>query len=155
MQIINFGSLNIDRVYQVDHFVQAGETMSSCEYQNFCGGKGLNQSLAAARAGATVIHAGAVGPDGALLEDCLKESDVDVSQLAHLPIDTGHAIIQVVPSGQNCIIVTGGANVALTQEYVDRVMEQGREGDVVLLQNEVNQISYIITQAKKGGCVLP
>lgn len=67
MNIINFGSLNIDRVYSVAGFVQAGQTIPSLSFQTFCGGKGLNQSIAAARAGAHVLHAGAIGPDGQML----------------------------------------------------------------------------------------
>ena len=68
MNILNFGSLNIDYTYQVDHFVRAGETSSSKSLSVFSGGKGLNQSIALSRAGANVWHAGAVGKeDGAFL----------------------------------------------------------------------------------------
>ena len=151
MNIINFGSLNIDRVYNVDGFVRAGQTVSSLGFNTFCGGKGLNQSIAAARAGGTVIHAGAIGPDGKMLEDCLRDSGVDVSALAHLPTATGHAIIQVDPNGQNCIIVTGGANTELTTEYIDGVLAKGKPGDVVLLQNEVNNLPYIMENAHRLG----
>lgn len=151
MNIINFGSLNIDRVYNVEAFVRAGQTVSSLGFNTFCGGKGLNQSIAAARAGASVIHAGAVGPDGAMLVTCLEESGVDVSLLAHLPTATGHAIIQVDPNGQNCIIVTGGANIELTTEYIDSVLAHGNPGDIVLLQNEVNNLPYIMESAHRLG----
>ena len=61
MKILNFGSLNIDNVYTVEEFVRPGETVTAQSRTVFAGGKGLNQSLAAARAGADVIHAGAVG----------------------------------------------------------------------------------------------
>ena len=71
MQIINFGSLNIDKTYRLDHLVKPGETISSDSLTVSCGGKGLNQSIALARAGASVIHAGKVGTDGALLLDAL------------------------------------------------------------------------------------
>lgn len=151
MNIINFGSLNIDRVYNVESFVRAGQTVSSLGFNTFCGGKGLNQSIAAARAGATVIHAGAIGPDGEMLEACLRDSGVDVSALGHLSTATGHAIIQVDPSGQNCIIVTGGANTELTTEYIDSVLAQGQPGDIVLLQNEVNNLPYIMENAHRLG----
>lgn len=63
MKLLNFGSLNIDKVYRLPHFVKPGETISSRSYQCFSGGKGLNQSLAAARAGCEVYHAGTVLPD--------------------------------------------------------------------------------------------
>ena len=73
-RILNFGSLNIDRVYRVEHFVKPGETIASKGYQCFPGGKGLNQSIAAARAGACVFHAGTVGADGDFLIKLLSES---------------------------------------------------------------------------------
>ena len=71
MKVYNLGSLNIDYVYRVPHFVRAGETLSSANMEIFPGGKGLNQSVALARAGATVIHGGMIGTDGAFLEDLL------------------------------------------------------------------------------------
>ena len=53
-KIVNFGSINVDHVYQVDHFVKPGETLACQDYRKFAGGKGLNQSLALAHAGAEV-----------------------------------------------------------------------------------------------------
>lgn len=64
--VLNIGSLNIDHVYQVDHFVQPGETLASLDYKLFAGGKGFNQSVALARAGLRVSHAGKVGRDGSV-----------------------------------------------------------------------------------------
>lgn len=148
MKIINFGSLNIDKVYNVSDFVRPGQTISALNLNTFCGGKGLNQSIAAARAGANVVHAGAVGPDGDMLVNALKESGVDVSQLAHLPGDSGHAIIQVSQTGENCIIVSGGTNQQLSEAYIDSVLAGGCPGDVVLMQNEVNNLPYIMHAAK-------
>ena len=63
MKIINFGALNIDKVCSVEEFVQPGETIMATGYSVNAGGKGLNQSVAAARAGAQVLHAGAVGSE--------------------------------------------------------------------------------------------
>ena len=143
--------VRMEETNSVDSFVQAGQTIPSLRFQTFCGGKGLNQSIAAARAGAHVLHAGAVGPDGQTLEDCLRESGVDVSALRHLDTATGHAVIQVDPSGQNCIIVTGGANVELTREYIDTVLDKGCPGDIVLPQNEVNNLPYIMEHAHRKG----
>ena len=77
MKVLNFGSLNIDYTYQVDHFVRAGETMSSESLQVFSGGKGLNQSIALSKAGADVWHAGAVGAgDGDFLIEQMKKAGV-------------------------------------------------------------------------------
>lgn len=67
MKILNFGFLNIDYVYKVPHIITRGETMRSLGREIYVGGKGLNQSVAMARAGLKVWHAGAVGPDGEML----------------------------------------------------------------------------------------
>lgn len=79
MKILNVGSLNIDYVYQVAHFVQPGETIASLELNKGCGGKGLNQSVALARAGARTAHAGCVGRDGLFLLQQLEAEGVDIS----------------------------------------------------------------------------
>lgn len=147
MKLVNFGSLNIDKVYQIPHFVQPGETILAGGYQCFAGGKGLNQSIAAARAGATVLHAGVVGPDGGMLLEALSSSGVDVSHVSASQTATGHAVIQVAPSGQNCIIVLGGANQELTKTYVDEVLATCGSDDIVLMQNETSLVPYIMEQA--------
>ena len=67
MKILNFGSANVDYVYTLDHIVMGGETKSSKELNIFPGGKGLNQSIALARAGVKAYHAGCIGLDGQLL----------------------------------------------------------------------------------------
>ena len=69
MKVLNFGSLNLDKVYTVEHFVRAGETLSSSRLEEFCGGKGLNQSIARAKAGTEVYHAGLYGAEGKFLLD--------------------------------------------------------------------------------------
>ena len=74
MKLLNFGSMNKDYVYEVEHFVQPGETASSKGLFINCGGKGLNQSIAAAKAGITVYHAGMIGADGGMLEEKLREN---------------------------------------------------------------------------------
>ena len=107
-RILNFGSLNIDRVYRVEHFVRPGETVASKGYQCFPGGKGLNQSIAAARAGARVFHAGTVGADGDFLIKLLSESGADVRYVRKTDGITGHALIQVSDAGENCIILYPG-----------------------------------------------
>ena len=81
MKILDFGSLNLDTVYRVDHIVQPGETLLPLFVRSYCGGKGLNQSIAIARAGCQVFHAGRVGPDGSRLLDQLKMQDAVYSQL--------------------------------------------------------------------------
>jgi ribokinase len=148
MRILNFGSLNIDYVYQVDHVVKPGETISSYKMQVFPGGKGLNQSIALARAGAEVWHAGCIGAnDGAFLVELLRENGVDVRNIYETGDPTGNAIIQVDRNGQNSIIVYSGANGALQKEHIDAVLGEASPDDVLLVQNEVSNISYLI---KKG-----
>lgn len=152
MNILNFGSLNIDYTYQVDHFVRAGETSSSKSLSVFSGGKGLNQSIALSRAGANVWHAGAVGKeDGAFLIEELSEAGVHTEFISRTEGKTGHAIIQKDPSGQNCILLYGGANQEIGKEFVDRVMERFEEGDFLILQNEISEIAYIIEKARQKG----
>ena len=149
--ILNFGSLNLDQVYRVDAFVQPGETKSSLSLETHCGGKGLNQSVAAARAGAKVWHAGLIGCDGDMLYDKLQENGVDLSLTERASGVSGHAIIQVDNNGQNCILLYGGTNQQLTEEYVDRALEAfGNEG-LVLVQNETNLVGYIMRRAHEKG----
>ena len=151
MKILNLGSVNIDKVYSVEHFVRAGETISSEGVEQFTGGKGLNQSVALARAGAEVYHAGAVGKDGAFLLEFLRKEGVHTEFLQTVEGETGHAIIQLDPSGQNCIIIAAGANGQVRKDYIDQVLESFSAGDLLLLQNEISNVDYAMRQAKKRG----
>lgn len=156
MKLLNFGSLNIDYVYKVDHFVRPGETMSSESRQTFCGGKGLNQTIALARAGVQVYHAGAVGKaDGEMLLEALKKNNVNIDFVKQCEdIATGHAIIQVNRSGQNCIMLYGGANQTMTKEHIDETLAGFSAGNFLILQNEINNLGYIMEQAHKKGLVI-
>lgn len=151
MKILNFGSLNIDKVYAVENIVKGGETVDSLSFAENVGGKGLNQSIAVAKAGGNIYHAGCVGKDGAILLDTLKENGVDTSLIKTVDVSSGQAIIQVDSSGQNCIILYHGANYAVDREYIDEVLEHFSVGDILILQNEISNIDYIIAQAKKKG----
>jgi len=151
-KILNFGSLNIDYVYAVEHFARAGETVLSKNRRVFCGGKGLNQSIALARAGADVYHAGFVGcNDGDILIEELASSGVKTDLIEKRDCPGGHAIIQVDASGQNCILIYGGANQTNSEEYIDSVLSRFDEGDIVVLQNEINMNAQIIRKAKQKG----
>lgn len=154
MKVLNFGSLNLDHVYQVDHMVSPGETLASAELNVFCGGKGLNQSIALAKAGAAVYHAGCIGEDGEVLRKTLTEEGVQTDYLKTLPGKTGHAIIQVDKTGQNCILLYGGANRAMTESYIDSVLQHFEKGDILLLQNEINLLDYIIDRAYERGMTI-
>ena len=151
MRVLNLGSLNLDRTYEVPHFVGPGETVLSTGYRTSCGGKGLNQSVALARAGAEVFHAGAVGEDGGALWDLLASAGVDLSRLRRLAGPSGHAVIQLTPAGENCILVSGGANAAVTGELVDAALAGFGAGDVLLLQNEVSCVDYAIRRGRAQG----
>lgn len=151
MKILNFGSLNLDYVYSVDHFVAAGETLCSGDLNLFCGGKGLNQSIALARAGAQVFHAGLIGAEGGMLRDALQQAGVDCRYVKEIPGRSGHTIIQVDKNGQNCILLYGGANRAVTAGYIDQVLAGFGAGDLLLLQNEVNLLGRIIDGARERG----
>lgn len=152
MKVLNFGSLNIDYVYDVNNFVRKGETISSKGLNVFCGGKGLNQSVALARAGADVYHAGMIGKDGIFLVDFLKNSGVNVDNiLIRDDIRTGNAIIQREISGDNCIILFAGANRSITRDYVDKVLEKFGRGDYIVLQNEISELPYIVESAHRQG----
>lgn len=150
-KLLIFGSLNVDYVYHVPHFVTPGETLAASKREVNCGGKGLNQSIAAARAGATVFHAGKIGADGQILTDMLSQSGVDISYIQHSSGPSGHAIIQVDPSGQNCILLFGGSNQEITTQEVDQVLTHFGPGDRIILQNEINNLAYIMQQAAARG----
>ncbi|MBQ7847456.1 MAG: helix-turn-helix domain-containing protein [Clostridia bacterium] len=153
MKIVNFGSCNIDYVYKLHHIVAVGETEHSERRDVFPGGKGLNQSIAIARAGAKVYHAGCIGVDGELLLHTMQESGVDIGFVKQVKEPSGHAIIQVSEKGENSIFIHSGANGCLTEEFIDRVLEHFEKGDLLLLQNEINNIQYIVDKAYEKGMV--
>lgn len=150
-KILNFGSLNYDYVYTVHHIVQGGETIASAGMETYCGGKGLNQSIALARAGARVFHAGLVGEEGNQMIELCKESEVDARYIRKIAGKSGHTIIQVDQNAQNCIILFGGSNRKMTHALIDEVLQDFEAGDYLLLQNEINEIPYMIDQAYQKG----
>lgn len=151
MKILNFGSLNYDHVYEMEHFVLPKETISSINYSRNFGGKGLNQSIALAKAGMEIYHAGRVGSDGQDFIDYLNRYNVKTDYLLKDENEaTGHAIIQVC-KGQNCIILHGGANQKVDDKQVDEVLSHFEKGDVLLLQNEISNIAYIMKKAHEKG----
>ncbi|MFA7230682.1 MAG: ribokinase [Victivallaceae bacterium] len=150
-KVINFGSLNIDKVYQLPHIVRPGETISSTDYNIWCGGKGGNQSIALARAGVDVRHAGCVGNDGTMLTDNLRDNGVNTELVKITDEPSGHAIIQVDAQGENSIILYPGANHAITSEQIENVINSAKTGDFLLLQNEINLNELIMEKAYAAG----
>jgi ribokinase len=144
MKVINYGSLNIDYVYRVPHISRPGETMSSTSFEIFTGGKGANQSVALARAGAKVLHAGKAGADGKWMLEKLAASGVDVSLATISDGKTGHAIIQVDDKGENSIVLFPGTNRQIKRDEIAVVLSKVSSGDILLLQNEINNLPNII-----------
>lgn len=151
-KILCYGSLNIDHVYRMREFVRAGETVSALEYQRFAGGKGLNQTVALARANEsqdiTFFHGGKIGEDGLFLRDLLMQEGVDCKYLTVTNSDsTGHAIIQVTNAGENSIILYGGANQLQSEPEIESCLSNFSEGDFLVLQNEINGLDSLIRLA--------
>ncbi len=151
MKVLNYGSLNVDYTYSVPHIITGGETMASFELNEYCGGKGLNQSVALVKAGLDVWHAGIIGNDGDMLLEVCREAGVHTDFIRKMDVRGGHTVIQVDGNGQNSIILYGGTNMMQTREYVDEVLSHFEAGDYLVLQNEINLLDYIIDQAYKKG----
>ena len=132
--VVVVGSLNLDLVTRTERLPGPGETVIGHAYAEFPGGKGLNQAVAAARAGAAVALVGAVGADhaGMLLRDVARDEGIDVSHLVTIEeAPSGRAIISVDDAGENSIIVVPGANAGLTPADIP-------DGAVVLAQLEIS-----------------
>ncbi len=152
MRVLNFGSLNIDYVYRVPHFVQRGETLLSTGRNIYSGGKGLNQSVALSRAGLTVCHAGCIGEEGTILLDALRAANVDTAFVrVKNDVPSGHTVIQNTEDGDNCILLFGGANQSITKEQIDETLTHFEKGDYLVLQNEINLLDYVMVRAHEKG----
>ncbi len=152
MRFFCFGSLNSDYVYGVEHIVRPGETLDTRRPATSAGGKGLNQSVALAKAGVPTLHAGKIGPDGLFLKEMLEKAGADASRVAVDPQSaTGHALIQVEPSGQNAILLFGGANREITDDMIEDALRDVCPGDVLLLQNELNATDALIRAGHARG----
>ncbi|MDO4539334.1 MAG: ribokinase [Coriobacteriales bacterium] len=150
-KVLNFGSLNLDYVYRVDHFVQPGETLNAASQMINPGGKGLNQSIALARAGMRPWHAGCLGLGGDKLAELLRANGVDTSYLMSVDELQGNAVIQVTPSGENCIVLFGGSNRCVSAEQIERTLASFDPGDWLVLQNEVNEVARLVDEAHARG----
>ncbi len=154
MKILNYGSMNIDRVYDVAHSVRPGETILAGGMKIYCGGKGLNQSIAIAKAGGEIYHAGVLGEDGGILLDALTRHGVDTRHIKHVAGASSHTVIQVDQDGQNCIIVCAGENVRVADADIDAVLAHFARGDMLVLQNELDNTAQIMRKAAARGMVL-
>lgn len=151
MKVLNVGSLNVDHVYRVDVIAQPGQTVAALDYRVFAGGKGANQSVALARAGACVHHAGKVGPESVWLKERLAREGVNVDGILVADSPGGHAVIQVDRHGQNSICVHGGANRLISDRDAEAALDVCQPGDWLLLQNETSATATLLAAGAAAG----
>lgn len=151
MSIFNLGSINIDNFYTVSHLPRPGETLAALGHDIGLGGKGANQSVAAALAGSQVFHIGAIGPDGAWCADRMKAAGVDVSGVARVQVPTAHANICIDPEGENVIVLFSGANSCQDLQRIEPILARAKKGDTFVLQNETNLTFEAAQLAKEHG----
>ncbi len=158
--ILNFGSINIDYVYRLKTLPQAGETLSCQEFERCLGGKGINQSIAIARAGGAVKHIGAVGADGAFALAQIADMGLDTNDIRVTDTATGHAVICLDKQGENHIIIHAGANAELTENQINSALDANANPQTppnsqwIVIQNETNLTEYIAKSAKQRGLSL-
>jgi ribokinase len=151
--IVVFGSINLDLIFSLPRIPAAGETVLGPSARIEPGGKGANQAVAAARDGAAVVMAGAVGGDvlGAGALALLSDAGVDLERVARVDASTGCAAIAVDPAGNNAISVGSGANLLARAEQVeDAVLGSGA---TLVLQMEVAaaETAALIERARALG----
>lgn len=149
MKILNFGSINIDKIFSVDHIVRPGETIDSKLYEEKIGGKGLNQSIALAKVSEEVYHAGKLNTKDDFILDYLEDNRVNTKYIRKTEIFTGSAFIQLDKNGENSIVLSHGANYDMDTDFIDEVLADFEKDDILLLQNEINNLEYIIDEAHK------
>ena len=151
MAIFNLGSINIDHFYRLPHLPQPGETLAALDYRRGLGGKGANQSIAALRAGAEVVHIGAVGRGDDWILAELSRHGLSLDAIARVEAATGHAIIAIDPAAENSIIIHPGANRAQQVESITTALAGARPGDSLLLQNETSHQVMAAKAARAAG----
>ncbi len=154
-KVLVYGSINIDVTYRVPHIVRKGETIPSIKEEKGIGGKGANQSVALSKAGSDVYLAGRIGSDGVFILYALEDYGVKISNVAISKENpTGKAIIQVDAEGDNSIILFPGANALTEKDHIDAVLSKFKKGDYLVLQNEINNLEYLINKGRELGLVL-
>lgn len=154
MKVLNLGSLNLDYVYTVDHIILPGETEATGSRNIYLGGKGMNQSCALAKAGVEVYHGGLIGSDGGAFLEACKEYGVHSDFIRTVEGPSGHTVIQIDKNAQNSILLFGGANQKFTESYIDEVLSSFDASDILLLQNEINLLGYIVDKAYEKGMTI-
>lgn len=151
------GSINMDLVLGVDRIPSPGETVLATSTASHAGGKGLNQAVAAARAGVSTTIVGAVGndEDGRTLEAVMMDAGIHAALLRHVDAPTGRAMIAVETSGENAIIVASGANATVTS--LDEAERRAVcSAAVVLMQLElpVRTVTDAALAARESGVIV-
>ncbi|RWN54180.1 ribokinase [Mesorhizobium sp.] len=153
--IIVVGSINLDLIANVDRLPAPGETVRGSGFATAPGGKGANQALAAARAGAKVRMVGAVGKDNFATEALalLRDGKIDLSGVGETFASTGTALIMVADDGENVIAVVPGANDSVVTGDLSKAFM--KKGDVVLLQQEIplQTVDAALDAARAAGAV--
>ncbi|MEZ5844741.1 MAG: ribokinase [Hyphomicrobiaceae bacterium] len=151
--IIVFGSHNVDLVTEMEQAPQAGQTILGDCFRMEAGGKGANQALAAARAGAEVVMAGAVGSDplAVIALADLRAAGVDVTRVAEVGEPTGTATIWVERGGVNRIVVAAGANSSARAGQIDDRTLAGATALLMQMEVPVAENAVMIRRAKAAG----
>ena len=154
------GSLNADLVQNVDRLPRAGETIVGGSLKTFSGGKGANQAYAAGRMGARVSMIGQLGNDSlaSLLLTSLQSAGVDTELVGEADVSTGTAVILVLPSGENVIVISPGANATVTPALATGRLGSLRGGSYLLSQLEIPiesvQESLAVARARNATTIL-
>lgn len=152
MAIFNLGSINIDHVYRLPHLITAGETLAAADYTVGLGGKGTNQSIAAASGGGQVFHIGALNKSDESWREQIANRGIGTDHIELKMSPTGHAIVMVdQKTAENQIIILPGTNGEISHKQIDQALEQAQETDWVLTQNETNAVEYFFEMAAKKG----
>jgi ribokinase len=152
MAVYNLGSINIDHIYTMPHLVGPGETLAATSYASALGGKGANQSVAIARAGGVVHHAGMIHSrdDGWL--SSMVSAGVNIDHILRGDSPTGHAIVAVDDkTAENQIILAPLSNASLPEELITDFLADAGEGAWALTQNETNLTAPFLREAKSKG----
>lgn len=156
-KIMIVGSLNMDAVINVQVIPKAGETVMGSDIEKVPGGKGANQAYAAGKLGGDVVMLGVVGNDengGALIDSLYKEAGVKTRYIRREScVDTGTAYIYVQSDGNNCIVVSPGANKRCDLQYMREQEQRLGECDILLMQFEIpmETVEYVLKTANKMG----
>lgn len=153
MSVLVFGSLNLDLVTYADKLPAIGETIVGEKLLKFPGGKGLNQAIAARRAGSEVLMVGSIGndADGDYLFDILKSENIDPKFITKTSEQTGIAVIEVSKSAENRIIIIAGANSKT--RFSNEVLTSSPSVNVSLAQLEtpIAEVAKFIHESKAAG----